>query len=69
MVSIVVLFKGQDSIDGEPIGPLYISDEDDPDTSWVGHPYETDGSLGAWMRLGDARAWAESHGYKFEADV
>jgi hypothetical protein len=68
MVSIVLLFKGEDSIDGEPVGPLYISDEDDPG-AWVGHPYEKDGSPGAWMRLDQARAWAESRGYRFEADV
>jgi hypothetical protein len=69
MASIVVTFKREDSVEGEPIGPLYITDADETHPSWVGHPYETDGSPGAWMSLSDARTWAESRGYMFEEDL
>jgi len=62
--SIIVTFKREDSVEGEPIGPVYISDEDHPE-AWVGHPYDRDGAVGSWMRLSEVREWAAARGYKF----
>jgi hypothetical protein len=68
VVSIAVTFKHEDEVDGEPIGPVFIYDEDEPEDSWTGHLDDISGPTGGWRTLSDARAWAASRGYSFHED-
>lgn len=53
-----VNFKGEDEADGEEVGPVFITDDDDPDfLHEVG-----------WMKLSDARELAGNLGHAFNAD-
>jgi hypothetical protein len=54
----VVNFKGEDEADGEEIGPVFITDADDPDFV---HEF-------GWMKISDARELAEGLGHPFNAD-
>jgi hypothetical protein len=53
-----VNFKGEDDVDGEEIGPVFITDDDDP--SFL---HEV-----GWMKLSDARELARGLGHAFNAD-
>ena len=53
-----VNFKGEDEADGEEVGPVFITDDDDPDFL-----YEV-----GWMKLSDARELAGNLGHAFNAD-
>ena len=70
MVSIAVTFKHEDDVDGEPVGPLYIYDEDEDEAehSRTGRLDEYSGGSGGWRTLTAARAWAVSRGYAFYED-
>jgi hypothetical protein len=68
VATIAVTFKHEDEADGEPIGPVYVYDADDPDGSWTGLIRNADGGLGGWMSLREARSWAEARGYEFYED-
>jgi len=51
-------FKGEDEAEGEEIGPVFITDYDDPDfLHEVG-----------WMKISDARELARGLGHAFSAD-
>jgi hypothetical protein len=53
-----VNFKGEDEAEGEEIGPVFITDDDDPDfLHEVG-----------WMKISDARELARGLGHAFSAD-
>lgn len=53
-----VNFKGEDEAEGEEIGPVFITDDDDPDfLHEVG-----------WMKISDARELARELGHAFSAD-
>ena len=53
-----VNFKGEDEADGEEIGPVFITDDDDPDfLHEVG-----------WMKISDAHELARGLGHAFNAD-
>ena len=53
-----VNFKGEDEADGEEIGAVFITDDDDPDfVHEIG-----------WMKISDARELAQSLGHAFNAD-
>ena len=53
-----VNFKGEDEVDGEEVGPVFITDDDDPDfVHEVG-----------WMKVSDARELARGLGHAFNAD-
>ena len=54
----LVNFKSEDEVDGEPIGPVFITDEADPDFLH---------ELG-WMKLSDARELARGLGHRFAED-
>jgi hypothetical protein len=52
-----VNFKGEDEAEGEEIGPVFITDQDDPDfLHEVG-----------WMKISDARELARTLGHDFSA--
>jgi hypothetical protein len=68
MGSIAVTFKHEGEADGEPVGPVYVYDEDESEQSWVGHLLDVTGPSGGWRKLSDARAWAASRGYAFYED-
>ena len=68
VVSIAVTFKYEEQVDGEPVGPLYIHDEDEPEHSWTGHLDDYSGPSGGWRTLTAAREWAASRGYAFYED-
>jgi hypothetical protein len=54
----VVNFKGEDEADGEEVGPVFITDEEDPEfVHEVG-----------WMKVSDARELARGLGHPFSAD-
>jgi hypothetical protein len=53
-----VNFKGEDEADGEEVGPVFITDDDDP------HFVHEIG----WMKMSDARELARSLGHAFNAD-
>jgi hypothetical protein len=53
-----VNFKGEDEVDGEEVGAVFITDEDDPDFVH---------ELG-WMRISDARELARGLRHPFNAD-
>lgn len=51
-------FKGEDESEGEEVGPVFITDDDDPDfLHEVG-----------WMKISDARELARGLGHGFNAD-
>jgi hypothetical protein len=53
-----VNFKGEDEAEGEEIGPVFITDDDDPEfLHEVG-----------WMKISDARELARGLGHAFSAD-
>jgi hypothetical protein len=53
-----VNFKGEDEAEGEEIGPVFITDDDDPDfLHEVG-----------WMKVSDARELARGLGHAFNVD-
>ena len=53
-----VNFKGEDEDEGEEIGPVFITDDDDPDfLHEVG-----------WMKISEARELARGLGHAFNAD-
>src|SRR3954451_11219647 len=52
-----VNFKGEDEAEGEEIGPVFITDDDDPDFLH---------EIG-WMKLSDARELARGLGHTFNA--
>jgi hypothetical protein len=53
-----VTFKGEAEVEGEEIGPVFITDDDDPDfLHEVG-----------WMKFSDARELARGLGHAFSAD-
>ena len=54
---IMVGFKGEEGVDGEEIGKVFIYDEDDVDTFL---------EEVRWMKISDARRYAEERGYEFE---
>jgi hypothetical protein len=68
VVRIAVTFRYEDEADGEPIGPILLYDEDEPEYSWVGHLVDSAGRPSGWCKLSDARRWAESRGYVFYED-
>ena len=53
-----VNFKGEDEAEGEEIGPVFITDYDDPDLL-----HEV-----GWMKISDARELARGLGHAFSAD-
>jgi hypothetical protein len=53
-----VNFKGEDEAEGEEIGPVFITDDDDP---------EFQHEVG-WMKISDARELARELGHAFSAD-
>jgi len=53
-----VNFKGEDEADGEEIGPVFITDDDD-----AAFLHEV-----GWMKISDARELARSLGHVFTAD-
>ena len=56
MGRMIVQFKSEDELDsGEPIGKVFIFDEDDPDVD----------PLVDWMTLSQARQLAEQRGHEF----
>ena len=54
----VVNFKGEDEVDGDEAGPVFITDEDDP-----AFLHEI-----GWMKISDARELARGLGHPFSAD-
>ena len=53
-----VNFKGEDEADGEEVGPVFITDDDDPKfVHEIG-----------WMKVSDARELARGLGHAFNAD-
>jgi hypothetical protein len=53
---MIVQFKSEDELEsGEPIGKVFVFDEDDPDVD----------PLDDWMTLSQARQLAEQRGYEF----
>jgi hypothetical protein len=53
-----VNFKGEDEAEGEEVGPVFITDDDDPEFL---HEF-------GWMKVSDARELARSLGHAFNAD-
>jgi hypothetical protein len=53
-----VNFKGEDEAEGEEIGPVFITDDDDPDFLH---------EIG-WLKISDARELARGLGHDFNAD-
>ena len=54
-----VNFKGEDEVDGEIVGPVFITDDEDPDfLHEVG-----------WLRRSDARELARTLGHRFGEDA
>ena len=53
-----VNFKSEDESGGEEIGPVFITDDDDPD-----YLYEV-----GWLSISDARELARGLGHAFNAD-
>jgi hypothetical protein len=53
-----VNFKGEDEADGEEVGPVFVTDDDDP---------EFVHEIG-WMKISDARELARDLGHAFNAD-
>ena len=53
----MVGFQGEEGVDGEEIGKVFIYDEDDVDTFL---------EEVRWMKISDARRYAEERGYEFE---
>jgi hypothetical protein len=66
VASMIVTFERKDSLDGEPVGRMYIHDENAPEAeASPAHPHEHARPQEAWIRLSEARAWAAALGYKF----
>ena len=58
MTRLEATFKHEDEAEGEPVGPLILSDQDDP---------EFHEELG-WMSLADAKNLAELNGWPLSED-
>ncbi len=52
-------FKAEEEEDGEPVGPLWVYDEDDPD----------DEEEVGWMALSVARRLAREQGFELDEDI
>jgi hypothetical protein len=69
----IATFKHEDEHEGEPIGPVFVIDSENPPTpSWERpRDHEAEGAkveVLEWMTLSQARELAERNGWQFEED-